>query len=654
MCDDVKGNKKNIDTKKLVEINKESENILRNSKLRVDLIKESKKRIQTAISTIPSKYKQYTFNFERKENEKYGKYMIYDDCNKSNIILNCEKLSSGYKYWKLNDMEISNNEKYLVFSVDTTGDGLCSIYIKSLFSSDILEIKNENALRKSGDLTINTDNDRIYYTSSDKDNRSSKVWYYDLLKKVNVKVYEEKDRRYGVGLSKSSDESKLIMTVGSYNSTEISEITSNELIILFKRENEVIFNVDYYVNRWYVLINNKSFSEVRVYDDDFKGNVLIKYDKKKEIEHIYIKYGYILILNTINGNVNLEIRSLCNINKIIKTVFLDNIYSIGFPEMSNMNVNNKLLVMEYSSFIRPSSYIILDMDKLKNKSEIVFNNKNDYYPINEIGDYNVNNYKYSKIDVNKKGLRMSILVNKNIRGGNRKCILYGYGSYGQSIDPEFSKYIPSLLDRGYIYCIAHIRGGGENGYNWYKEGKKLNKLNTFKDYIECAEYLINKGITTSDKLVAVGASAGGLLVGGVINMRPELFNVAVMGVPFVNVLSEMCDDRIPLTTEEYEEWGNPNDEKYFEYMSRYCPYKNIDLKKRYPNIYIYSNINDSLVNYKVPYYYYMKIKEADVFKNGEREIYLNIKLKYGHSGSSNHFEKSDEICEMYTMLMHLN
>lgn len=654
MCDSVNGNKRNIDTKRLIEINKESEYILKNSKLRLDLIKESERRIKTEISTIPSKYKQYTYNFERKEKEKYGKYFIYDDCGKENIILNCEKISSGYKYWKLNDMEISNNEKYLVFSVDTTGDGLCNIYVKALLGNNILEIKNEKAQRKSGDLTISKNNDRIYYTSSDKDNRSSMVWYYDLLKRQNVKIYEEVDRRYGVGLSKSSDESKIIMVVGSYNSTEIWNITNEGLILLFKREHEVVFNVDYYINKWYVLINNKSFSEVRVYDDDFKGNILIKYDSKKEIEHVYIKYGYMLILNTINGNVILEIRSLCNINKIIKTRFLDDIYSIGFPELSNMNVNNKRLVIEYSSYIRPSSYLIIDLDKLENKSEIIFNNANKYYPVNEIGDYNINNYKYSKIDVNNKGLRLSILVNKNISGGNRKCILYGYGSYGHSIDPEFSKYIPSLLDRGYIYCIAHIRGGGENGYNWYKEGKKLNKLNTFKDYIECAEYLIKNKITSSERLVATGASAGGLLVGAVINMRPELFNVAVMGVPFVNVLSEMCDDSIPLTTEEYEEWGNPHKKEYFEYMSKYCPYKNINLKNRYPNIYIYSNINDSLVNYKVPYYYYMKIKEADVFKNGERKIYLNIKQKYGHGGSSNHFEKRDEICEMYTILMHLN
>lgn len=654
MCDAIKRNNKNIDIKKLIEINKEPEKIIKKSQLKRDLIKESINIMKTGISTIPSKYKIYTYNFERKDNEKYGKYMLYDDCGKSKIILNCEKMASGYKYWKLNDFEISSNESYLVFSVDTTGDGLCNIYIKSIMHDECIELKNNRAPRKSGDITINVNNDRIYYTSSDKDNRSSMVWYYDIIKQVNVKIYEEGDRSYGVDISKSVDESKLMLIVGTYNSTEIWEILPDGVMLLFQRSSEVIYDVDYYIDKWYVLINNRGRSEARVYDNDLNGNILIKHDSKKEIVSTYIKYGYILISNIINGNIILEIRHLCNINNIIKTVFLDDIYSIDFPGISNMNVNNKRLVMEYSTYTRPSSYIVLDMDRLAGKETIMLTNPTKYYPVKEINNYDHRRYGYSVINVNNNGLRITMIVNKEIKGNKRKCILYGYGSYGHRIEPDFSKYIPSLLDRGYIYCIAHIRGGGENGYNWYKEGKKLNKLNTFKDYIECAEYLINNGITSSDKLVAMGASAGGLLVGAAINMRPELFNVAVMGVPFVNVLSEMCDDRIPLTTEEYEEWGNPNNKKYFEYMSRYCPYKNINLKNIYPNIYIYSNINDSLVSYKVPYYYYMRIREAEVFKSGERKIYLNIKLRYGHKGSSNHFEKRDELCEMYAMLMELN
>ena len=222
------------------------------------------------------------------------------------------------------------------------------------------------------------------------------------------------------------------------------------------------------------------------------------------------------------------------------------------------------------------------------------------------------------------------------------------------MEPYFSKYIPSLLDRGYYYCIAHIRGGSENGLKWYHDGKLLNKKNTFKDYIECADYLTMNGYTDSSKLVGMGESAGGLLMGAVINMRPELFNLVVMGVPFVNVMSEMCNDKKALTTEEYLEWGNPNIKKYFDYMKSYCPYSNINLKNNYPNIYLYININDSLVDYKVPYNYYLKIREADVFKNKLRKIFLNIKLKYGHKGSSNHFERNDEIGDIYSIILSIN
>ena len=217
--------------------------------------------------------------------------------------------------------------------------------------------------------------------------------------------------------------------------------------------------------------------------------------------------------------------------------------------------------------------------------------------------------------------------------------------------PDFNKYLPSLLDRGYLYCIAHLRGGGYGGYEWYKDGKMLRKQNTFRDYIACAEYLIGRELTAPGKLVAWGESAGGLTIAASLNLRPELFQLALLGVPFVDVLSEMCDSSTPLTTEEYDEWGDPHDKKYFDYMRQYDPIRNIDLAKDYPNMYIYSNRDDSLVGYWVPYNYYMKVKEADVFVSGEKSIMINIEMDYGHTGGTSPSDKRAEMSNIYTVIL---
>jgi oligopeptidase B len=277
----------------------------------------------------------------------------------------------------------------------------------------------------------------------------------------------------------------------------------------------------------------------------------------------------------------------------------------------------------------------------------------------KIKNYNPDLYDEKTFIVNKAKTCITILFKKslvNLSNRNKKnpCIMHVYGAYGSNYSSMFDLFNQILLDKGFIICYAHVRGGGYYGKRWYLAGKMNKKMNTFLDTIDCAEYLIKHNITSSDKLTLWGRSAGGLTVGAVINMRPDLFNLAILGVPFVDVINEMMDKNTPLTTEEYQEWGNPNKKKVYDYIMKYSPYQNIKKNTKYPNIYIYSNINDSLVGYWVPLKYYLKIKECDVFQQNPDKIHLNIKKQYGHAQSSNRFEHIGEMTEIYAIILHYN
>ena len=653
MCNNVDLLTKDIDKKILKEINLVPENFIkRNGLLKSKLISEYESTLKTGYKTMVSKKVVYYYRYVREDNEKYGKYFAIDVLGKIHTILDCEKLSKGNEFWHLSDIEFSRDETFLVFSVDTKGDGLCDIYIKDYFKDKLVKLENKNEDKISGNLEISYNCKHIYYTTCDKDIRRNRLYCYTICDGKNKLVYQENTRQYGLSIVTSSENSKTIMIAGAYSSNEIYEVVDDKLIQLFERKAEVEYLVDYYVDSWYVLRKNKNgTTDLLKYDDEcFKEKVIIK-KPDIEIDEFYIASGHIFLFVIEKGNNIMYILSLVN-NKILKTKFIDNRYSISFPKLSNMNSLNPIVVIVFESFIIPASYLIINLSCLED--DLLILDRKYYKALYDKIDYDENKYKVTTLDVNDKGLRITMISNKEIKGKCRKCLLYGYGSYGIKIEPTFSKYVPSLLDRGYYYCIAHIRGGGENGVKWYENGKMLKKKNTFNDYIECADYLVTNNYTDSSKLVGMGASAGGLLMGAVINMRPELFNLVVMGVPFVNVMSEMCNDKKALTTEEYLEWGNPNNKKYFDYMASYCPYRNINLKNYYPNIYLYSNISDSLVDYKVPYNYYLKIREADVFKNRLRKIYLNIKLKYGHKGSSNHFERNEEQSNIYSIILGIN
>ena len=671
MCDTIQvvRGKNTLTKKQLIQLNKPANQFFgKHKKLRTKLMKEFKDQMNDSdYVSIPSKYIKYTYYYTRDANKIYGKYTVSSDCKEQRTILDCEALAKGHDLWDKKEMEISNNEEYIAYTVDTNGDGLCKLYIKRYFEDKPTRIRSPASMwpenvaayhnyRNSSDIAFSSDSTKLYYVSCDESNREDKVWCYDILTKKSVCIFEERDQTYSLYLSLTDDREYPIIVSRSKSTADSYIIMPDGSIqCVFNRSEGLMVYLDHYQNKWYVQVDRGAVGEILISNNLKQFQVFYDYKKGEELDDLILKGGYMMVTYSCEGRANLNIVDLCT-RAITKVRFMDEYCSFWFPSYSNMDVYDTKLVMGYETYIRPLSWTTIDLDKLHKKySSVLDISKSDYIPEYSVGQYHMSNYGIKILRVNKSGLKITMLYNsKTIKSKNNKCILWGYGAYGSVEDPQFSEYLPSLLNRGYIYCIAHIRGGGYNGFEWYNKGKMLHKKNTFLDYIACAEYLIERQLTNPTQLVAWGASAGGLTVAASLNIRPELFNLAILGVPFIDVLSEICDSSTPLTTEEYKEWGNPNKKKYFDYMLQYDPIRNLDMKKPYPNIYIYSNREDSLVGYWVPYNYYMKIKDAEVFTSGKRSIMINIELNYGHTGGTTRKDTRRENADLYSVILDYN
>lgn len=660
MCDkiDIPRGKGRATDKMLHDANKGSRDFYKkNSNLITKLKNEFKNRYTNDfIYTEPSRINKYIYQYKRETEESYGRYYASDGC-KNQVILDLEKLAKGHDYFDVQSVEISSDEKYIAFSVDKLGDRVCNIYYKEIFN-DKLHLVSMNHKSQQGNKETKYINNgefgwsrkffRIYYITVDTvTQRENKLWYMDLDTGNKSLIYEEKDEIFSIDLSATDDDEHIILSSISKDCVDsyVIEEYANDAMVrcVFNRDEKTKYILNHFGDRWYALIIKGDNTEIVISYDLKKFNTFIPYDKNRCITDFYIKGGHALMQfkDLRNGKDNLVLIRLCD----MKTKLLDLgdfRYTVSYPEFSNLDIHSNKVVMAYETYTNPGQIIEFDMITYKSKILKTKTTKN----------INMKDYGEKTVRINNNGLYITILYHKRfINKKNNKCFLYGYGSYGLEDESSFSRYLYSLLDRGFIYAIAHMRGSGYYGDKWYQDGKMLNKINTFNDFIECAEYLIKKGYTTPEKLTAYGASAGGLLMGAVINMRPELFNLVIMGVPFVDVLSEMCDDTTPLTTGEYVEWGDPHIKKYHDYMLSYDPIRNINPNNKYPNLLIFSNKNDTLVGYWVPYNYYEKIKESQVYKSGDKDVLLDIKTKYGHKGSSDKFESMTDIAEIYSTVI---
>ena len=568
------------------------------------------------------------------------------------MILNLPELAKDESYFSLRGKSVSENNKYLAYSTDVVSRREYTIYIKDLETGKILEDKIENT---TGSITWANDNKTIFYTKQDNVTLRSNKIYKHILGTDSSKdelVFEEKDDTFSCFIYKTK--SKKYLMIGSYQtlSSEYRFLNADnpngEWKIIQPRERNLEYSISHFEDNFYVLTNwdAKNFRLMKTsISNTSKDNWIDVIPHRDDVllRDIDIFKDYYVISERKNGLINTRIINWNDSSEHYIT-FNDPTYSLY--SSSNREFNTNLFRFVYSSLTTPRS--VYDFNMLTKERTLLKQKKV------LGGEFDSDNYISERVFAisrdGKTEIPISLVYRKDLnKNGKNPLLLNGYGSYGSSSDPYFSSVRLSLLDRGFIFAIAHIRGGQEMGRYWYEDGKLLKKKNTFYDFIDCGKYLIENNFTSSEHLYAQGGSAGGLLMGAVINMEPELFNGVIAGVPYVDVINTMWDESIPLTTSEFDEWGNPKEKEYYDYMKSYSPYDNI-MDINYPNLLVTTGYWDSQVQYWEPAKWVAKIRDL---RANDNLLLMYCDMDAGHGGSSGRFESLKETALEYAFLFKL-
>ncbi len=619
-----------------------------------DLFEEMKSRIKEDDQSVPYKSNGYFYITRYEIGKQYPVYTRKKEHLEAQeeVLFDVNLMAEGFDYFTLGGLNVTEDNKIASFAVDKVSRRQYDLQFKNLETGFIYP---ETIPNTTGSSAWAKDNQTIFYTKKDPITlRSDKVFKHILGTEANqdVLVFEEKDPTFNVGVYKSK--SKQYIIIGSYStvSNEYRFIAANKPDQQFKmiqpRERDLEYGISHYQDSFYVLTNKdgaKNFKLMKTpVDHPEKENweEVIPHREDTLLEDISIFKDYLVLEERNNGLNKIRIKPWGQTPEYYLP-FREETYSAGV--LSNPDFDTDILRYSYSSLTTPSSVIDFNM---KDKSKDI---KKEQEVLG--GKFDKKNYKSERVWVaarDGKKVAISMVYNKNtIINKNTPLLLYAYGSYGHTIDDRFSSIRLSLLDRGFIYATAHIRGGEYLGRNWYEDGKMYNKNNTFNDFIDCAEFLIEKKYTSAQHLYAEGGSAGGLLMGAIVNMKAELFNGIIAAVPFVDVVTTMLDDSIPLTTGEYDEWGNPNDKDAYRYMLSYSPYDNVT-KKGYPNMLITTGLHDSQVQYFEPAKWVAKLRE---YKTDNNLLLLHTNMDAGHGGASGRFDALKEIAIDYIFLFDL-
>lgn len=618
------------------------------------LFDEMKSRIKEDDMSVPYFFNEYWYI---KRFEKGKDYPIYTRKHKSlnndeELLLDVNKLALKHAYYNVGSISVSPNNRILAYSFDTLSRRLYSI---KFFDLKTKKHFKETIKNTTGSITWANDNKTIFYSKKeDKTLRVNKIYRHQLNSDIknDILIFEEKDEHFSTGIYKTKSQEYLIIASRSTLTSEMRFLNANtpneEFQLFTKREKNHEYSINHFDNNFYILTNSQNSKNFRVMRCSVKDTSISSWEEiiphRKEIliEDIELFDEYFVIAEREKGLVKFRIKKW-KTNDEFYLPFEGETYnaSLGI----NLDFNSKQLRYNFTSLTNPSSIIEFDMSK---KSKNILK-------IQEVVDENFksSNYESKRVWANSHdGTKIPISIVKRketIYGENTPLLLYGYGSYGITIDPYFSSTRLSLLDRGFVFAIAHVRGSEYLGRNWYENGKLLKKKNTFLDFISSAKYLISEQYTSSKHLYAMGGSAGGLLMGAVVNMEPELFNGVIAAVPFVDVMTTMLDESIPLTTLEYDEWGNPNDLEYYNYMLSYSPYDNIS-NLNYPNLLITTGLHDSQVQYWEPAKWIAKLRDYNKSKN---HLLIHTNMDTGHGGASGRFNALKEIAMEYAFLIGL-
>ncbi len=618
------------------------------------LFQEMKGRIKEDDESVPYKKNGY---FYITRFEKGQQYPIYSRkkgnlSTEEEIMFDVNDEAEGHEYFQLGGLGISPNNKLTTFAVDTVSRRQYTIQIKNLENGKIHADKIENT---TGGSVWANDNKTIYYTKQDPQTlRSSKIYKHILGTDASedILVFEEKDETFGTFVTKTK--SKKYIVIGSYNtvSTEYQVLEADnpegEFRMIQPRERNLEYDIAHYGNHFYIKTNKDgatNFKLMRTPENKTSKENWIDVIPHREdtlFEDFSIFKDYLVLEERNEGLNKIRIKRWDN-SEDYYLPFDEETYSAGV--YANPEFDTDVIRYSYNSMTTPSSVIDFNMKdqskEIKKEQEVLG------------GKFNKENYVSERIWVptrDGKKVALSIVHHKDTKVGNSTPILqYAYGSYGYTVNDGFSTTRLSLLDRGFIFALAHIRGSQYLGRDWYEDGKMLNKKNTFNDFVDCSKYLIENNYTSPEHLYAMGGSAGGLLMGAIINMNSELYNGIIAAVPFVDVISTMLDDSIPLTTGEYDEWGNPNDKEYYDYIKSYSPYDQVEVKE-YPNMLITTGLHDSQVQYWEPAKWIAKLRDV---KTDNNMLFLHTNMDAGHGGASGRFDALKETAEEYTFLLML-
>jgi oligopeptidase B len=609
-------------------------------------------RIKQTDESVPYKNNGYWYYNRYEQGQEYPIY-----CRKKGtmdaveeILLNVNDLAKGHSYYSITGLEVSEDNNLLAYAEDSVSRRRYTVYVKDLRTGKLVGDPVPNT---EGYVAWANDNKTFFYTKKDSVTlRSRWIVKHKLgspIKNDQI-VSEEKDETFYTGIYKTKSKKFLVIWAGSTLTNHYQVLDANTPDGKFKefspRERGLEYSIDHYKDKFYVVTNldAKNFRLMETPDtktakENWKEKIAHRQDTL--LQGIEIFSNYLVLSERANANTLMRIIDQKTGSKHYLD-FGEPAYTI-YPSI-NVDFDTDLLRYGYTSMTTPNSTYDYNMKtrdrKLLKQQEIV-------------GGYDASQYQTERLwataDDGTK-IPMSIVYKKGIKkDGSNPTYLYGYGSYGASMDATFSITRLSLLDRGFVYAIAHIRGGQEMGRQWYEDGKMFKKKNTFTDFIDCAEFLIEEKYTTREKLFAAGGSAGGLLMGAVVNMRPDLFKGVLAEVPFVDVVTTMLDESIPLTTGEFDEWGNPKNVGSYMYMLEYSPYDQVKAQN-YPNMLVTTGLHDSQVQYWEPAKWVAKLREL---KTDNNTLLLRANMETGHGGTTGRFKMYEETAQEYAFFLDL-
>ena len=615
--------------------------------LQEKLYNEMLSHIKQTDTNVPFRWGNH-FYYTRTEEGK--QYPIY--CRKKGsldapeeIILDQNELAKGQKFMSVGTFAPSDDGNLLAYSTDNTGYRQYTLQVKDLRTGQLFPERIE---RVNGVAWANDNKTFFYVTEDAVTKRSDKFFRHVLGSEKSDLIYDENDELFDIGVGRSRDKAIIFLEAASKTSTDVRYLRADDangtLKVILPRQPEHEYDVDYRNNLFYIRTNKdaKNFRIVTapVNDPSEKNwKEFVAHRPAVKVEGISLFADHAVLSEWENGLQQLEVIDF-KTDKRNRIKFPEPVYSVGLS--SNREFNTSVVRYSYNSLVTPPSTFDYDMNT--GKTTLL---KQQEVP----GGFDRANYKSERVFATASDgtkIPMSIVYRNGVKlDGSAPLLLYGYGSYGASIPPTFSSTRLSLLDRGVVFVIGHIRGGGELGEEWREAGRMMKKMNTFTDFIACAESLIKMKYTSKDRLVIQGGSAGGLLMGAVSNLRPDLFKAVVSQVPFVDVLNTMLDASLPLTTSEYIEWGNPNEKAAFDYMKTYSPYDNI-AKKDYPAMLVKVSVNDS----QVPYWEGTKlVAKLRVMKTDHNPLLLKVNFGAGHGGASGRYDALRESAFDYAFML---